>query len=77
MLAKDVFRGIMQLQTLHRVVAGRYSEQLSQIAILPEAMSPGTILGLSISLFAVLRIESFKDTLQHCSPKLFLFIPGW
>ena len=65
MLAKDVFRGIMQWQTLQVVVEGEYSSHSSQISIRDLAMCPGAIEGFSASLLAVFANESFQDNLQH------------
>lgn len=75
MLAKVVFKGIMQWQMSQVVVSSEYLSQDSQISILSEATLLGANLGFSIKRFAVSTKESFQDILQHCG-LLVMFEPN-
>jgi hypothetical protein len=65
MLAKVVFRGMMQWHTSHVVVNGEYLSQDSQINILSDATLLGANRGFSTRRLAVSTRESFQEILQH------------
>lgn len=65
MLAKVVFKGMMQWHTSHVVVSEEYLSQDSQINILSDAILLGANRGFSTRRFAVSTSESFQEILQH------------